>query len=140
MLFSLGFDTSSSIVLLSVSALAAEDVQKPYAVLLFPLLFASGMILVDSLDNVMMVYLYTPRMDWKRESKFKLEFGGGEDDKSDTGDSTERASLVSSESGGVFTQYGTVSHEEHYLSQHKMLDVNKYTILITALSVCVALG
>ena len=40
-LFSLGFDTSSSIVLLSVSALAAEDVQNPIYVLLFPLLFAA---------------------------------------------------------------------------------------------------
>ncbi|TIA92123.1 hypothetical protein E3P99_00720 [Wallemia hederae] len=140
MLFSLGFDTSSSIVLLSVSALAAEDAQSPYAVLLFPLLFASGMILVDSLDNVMMVVVYTPRTAWEKESKLKLSFGESEDAKSDTD-----TLLDSDISHADYAQYGALRNGEQdiseaHLSQQKKLDLNKYTIVITALSVSVALG
>ncbi|TIA93965.1 hypothetical protein E3P81_00496 [Wallemia ichthyophaga] len=139
-LFSLGFDTTSSMVLLSVSALAAEEVQKPYSILLFPLLFASGMILVDSLDNVMMLYLYTPRTDWRRESHFKLEFGEG---KNSATDRDETASLIDSGSEG--SRETQIQNTEYsglncYVRQQKMLDLNKSTILITALSVCFALG
>ncbi|TIC18949.1 NicO-domain-containing protein [Wallemia mellicola] len=139
-LFSLGFDTSSSIVLLSVSALAAEDVQNPIYVLLFPLLFAAGMILVDSLDNAMMVFLYTPRLEWKKEAQFKL-FENLNDDKSSIASeeaaSDEGAPLID----GDTNAYGTVTlPEDDKLVQQKILDINKYTVIITALSVTVALG
>ncbi|TIB99219.1 NicO-domain-containing protein [Wallemia mellicola] len=139
-LFSLGFDTSSSIVLLSVSALAAEDVQNPIYVLLFPLLFAAGMILVDSLDNAMMVFLYTPRLEWKKEAQFKL-FENLNDDKSSIASeeaaSDEGAPLID----GDTNAYGTVTlPEDDKLVQQKILDINKYTVIITALSVTIALG
>ncbi|KAI6041400.1 NicO-domain-containing protein [Pisolithus marmoratus] len=62
-LFGLGFDTASSIALLALSALAQQNDGdnriRPSQVLVLPLLFTSGMTLVDSLNSVMMLYSYT---------------------------------------------------------------------------------
>jgi high-affinity nickel-transport protein len=59
-LFGLGFDTATEVAVFGVSA--AQNAQGlPLAgVLLFPLLFAAGMTLVDTTDGVMMLGLY----DW----------------------------------------------------------------------------
>ncbi|KDN53375.1 NicO-domain-containing protein [Tilletiaria anomala UBC 951] len=69
-LYGIGFDTASSIALLSVSAIAStrSDAHRNGSVVLLALLFASGMCLVDSLDSIMMVYVYSPsamREGWK---------------------------------------------------------------------------
>ncbi|KAG8859873.1 hypothetical protein FRB91_006299 [Serendipita sp. 411] len=69
-LFGLGFDTASSIALLAVSALAKRDAQgkgiPTSSIVILPLLFTSGMTLIDSLDSVLMLYSYSgfPEKGW----------------------------------------------------------------------------
>ncbi|KAF9067737.1 high-affinity nickel-transport protein-domain-containing protein [Rhodocollybia butyracea] len=62
-LFGLGFDTTSSIALLAVSALAVKDSSgkaiPPSDVVILPFLFTAGMTLVDSLDSILMLYSYS---------------------------------------------------------------------------------
>ncbi|KAJ3918525.1 NicO-domain-containing protein [Lentinula edodes] len=61
LLFGLGFDTTSSIALLAVSALTKTSGGKaipPSDVVILPFLFTAGMTLVDSLDSVLMLYSY----------------------------------------------------------------------------------
>jgi len=50
-LFGLGFDTATEIGLLGISAAGASSGMSVWSILVFPALFASGMALVDSLDN-----------------------------------------------------------------------------------------
>jgi len=57
-LFGLGFDTATEIGLLGISAGSASSGMSVWSILVFPALFASGMILVDTLDNVIMVGAY----------------------------------------------------------------------------------
>jgi high-affinity nickel-transport protein len=57
-LFGLGFDTATEIGLLGLSAAGASSGMSVWSILVFPALFASGMALVDSLDNFMMVGAY----------------------------------------------------------------------------------
>ncbi|KAF9242515.1 NicO-domain-containing protein [Melanogaster broomeanus] len=63
LLFGLGFDTASSIALLAISALAKSDASgsriPPSEVIVLPLLFTTGMTLVDSLDSILMLYSYS---------------------------------------------------------------------------------
>ncbi|KIK57282.1 hypothetical protein GYMLUDRAFT_204164 [Collybiopsis luxurians FD-317 M1] len=62
-LFGLGFDTTSSIVLLAVSALAVKDANGKAIpsgdVVILPFLFTAGMTLIDSVDSILMLYSYT---------------------------------------------------------------------------------
>ncbi|KIK79907.1 hypothetical protein PAXRUDRAFT_833867 [Paxillus rubicundulus Ve08.2h10] len=62
-LFGLGFDTASSIALLAISALAKDDASgnriPPSQAIILPLLFTTGMTLVDSLDSILMLYSYS---------------------------------------------------------------------------------
>lgn len=57
-LFGLGFDTATEIGVLGISAASASNGMSVWAILIFPALFASGMALVDTLDNVLMVGAY----------------------------------------------------------------------------------
>jgi nickel/cobalt transporter (NiCoT) family protein len=57
-LFGLGFDTASEVALLGMSAAAGGAGMPIYYVLLFPLLFAAGMSLVDTTDSIMMLGAY----------------------------------------------------------------------------------
>ncbi len=57
-LFGLGFDTASEVTLLGLSAFAAGRSLPVAAVLVLPLMFATGMSLVDTLDGVLMQYAY----------------------------------------------------------------------------------
>jgi high-affinity nickel-transport protein len=57
-LFGLGFDTATEIGLLGLSAAEASKGLSISAVLVFPVLFAAGMSLVDSTDNVLMLGAY----------------------------------------------------------------------------------
>ncbi|WP_166313408.1 HoxN/HupN/NixA family nickel/cobalt transporter [Acetobacter estunensis] len=54
-LFGLGFDTATEIGLLGLTTTQARTDLPPATILLFPLLFTAGMMLVDSLDTVLMV-------------------------------------------------------------------------------------
>ena len=60
-LFGLGFDTATEVAILGISAALAKNSTLPlWGVLVFPLLFTSGMCLMDSLDGLVMMKIY----DW----------------------------------------------------------------------------
>lgn len=56
-LFALGFETASEISLFGLSAAASKDVST-WSILVFPVLFAAGMTLVDTIDGVLMIGAY----------------------------------------------------------------------------------
>lgn len=58
-MFGLGFDTSSEVALLGISALQASKGTSLWFILTFPLLFTAGMCLVDTIDGALMMSLYT---------------------------------------------------------------------------------
>lgn len=57
-LFGLGFDTATEIGLLAISASEASKGLSFGAVLVFPVLFAAGMSLIDTTDNILMLGAY----------------------------------------------------------------------------------
>jgi nickel/cobalt transporter (NiCoT) family protein len=57
-LFGLGFDTATEIGLLGISAAEASKGLSLSSILVFPVLFAAGMSLIDSTDNVLMLGAY----------------------------------------------------------------------------------
>jgi high-affinity nickel-transport protein len=58
LVFGIGFDTATEVVLLAATAYAATSGLPFYAVLALPLLFAGGMTLFDSLDGCFMNFAY----------------------------------------------------------------------------------
>jgi high-affinity nickel-transport protein len=58
LLFGLGFDTATEIGLLGLSAAEASKGLSLWSVMVFPVLFAAGMSLIDSTDNVLMLGAY----------------------------------------------------------------------------------
>ncbi|WP_461094236.1 HoxN/HupN/NixA family nickel/cobalt transporter, partial [Staphylococcus aureus] len=57
-LFGLGFDTASEIALLALSSGASQQAISFIGILSLPILFASGMSLLDTLDGLVMKYSY----------------------------------------------------------------------------------
>ncbi len=57
-LFGLGFDTATEVGLLGISAAGVSSGMSIWSIMVFPVLFASGMALIDSLDNFVMVGAY----------------------------------------------------------------------------------
>jgi high-affinity nickel-transport protein len=57
-LFGLGFDTATEIGLLGIAASEASKGLSLWAILVFPALFAAGMSLVDTTDNILMLGAY----------------------------------------------------------------------------------
>ena len=57
-LFGLGFDTATEIGLLGISTAGVSSGMSVWNMLIFPALFTSGMALIDSLDNLVMVGAY----------------------------------------------------------------------------------
>lgn len=57
-LFGLGFDTATEIGVLGISAAGASSGMSVWSILVFPALFTSGMALIDTLDNIIMVSAY----------------------------------------------------------------------------------
>jgi nickel/cobalt transporter (NiCoT) family protein len=57
-LFGLGFDTATEIGLLGISAVEASKGLPLTSILIFPALFAAGMTLVDTTDNILMLGAY----------------------------------------------------------------------------------
>ncbi|QMV18300.1 HoxN/HupN/NixA family nickel/cobalt transporter [Granulicella sp. 5B5] len=57
-LFGLGFDTATEIGLLGISASEASKGLSLWSVLVFPALFAAGMLLIDTTDNILMLGAY----------------------------------------------------------------------------------
>jgi high-affinity nickel-transport protein len=58
LLFGLGFDTATEIGLLGISAAEASRGLSFWAILVFPILFAAGMSLIDTTDNILMLGAY----------------------------------------------------------------------------------
>jgi nickel/cobalt transporter (NiCoT) family protein len=58
LLFGLGFDTATEIGLLGISAAEASKGLSLWSILVFPVLFAGGMALVDTTDNILMLGAY----------------------------------------------------------------------------------
>jgi high-affinity nickel-transport protein len=58
LLFGLGFDTATEIGLLGISASEAARGLSIWSILVFPALFAAGMSLVDTTDNILMLGAY----------------------------------------------------------------------------------
>jgi nickel/cobalt transporter (NiCoT) family protein len=58
LLFGLGFDTATEIGLLGISAVEASKGLSFWSVLVFPALFAAGMSLIDTTDNILMLGAY----------------------------------------------------------------------------------
>jgi high-affinity nickel-transport protein len=59
-LFGLGFDTATEVVLLGISAAAGAKGVSIWAIMVFPVLFAAGMSLIDTTDGIIMLRAY----DW----------------------------------------------------------------------------
>jgi high-affinity nickel-transport protein len=57
-LFGLGFDTATEIGLLGISAAEASSGLSLWSILVFPVLFAAGMSLIDTTDNILMLGAY----------------------------------------------------------------------------------
>jgi high-affinity nickel-transport protein len=57
-LFGLGFDTATEIGLLGIAAAEASKGLSFWSILVFPVLFAAGMSLIDTTDNVLMLGAY----------------------------------------------------------------------------------
>ncbi|MGB6975258.1 MAG: HoxN/HupN/NixA family nickel/cobalt transporter [Terracidiphilus sp.] len=57
-LFGLGFDTATEIGLLGISAAEASKGLSIWSILVFPALFAAGMSLIDTSDNILMLGAY----------------------------------------------------------------------------------
>jgi nickel/cobalt transporter (NiCoT) family protein len=57
-LFGLGFDTATEIGLLGISAAEAAKGIPFWSILVFPILFAAGMSLIDTTDNILMLGAY----------------------------------------------------------------------------------
>jgi high-affinity nickel-transport protein len=58
-LFGIGFDTASEVGILSMSAVFASAGRPLIDVMILPLVFSSGMVLLDSTDGVVMQYAYS---------------------------------------------------------------------------------
>jgi high-affinity nickel-transport protein len=58
-LFGLGFDTATEIGVLGISAAEATKGLSITAILIFPTLFAAGMLLIDTTDNILMLGAYS---------------------------------------------------------------------------------
>ena len=58
LLFGLGFDTATEIGVLGISATEASKGLSFASILIFPLLFAAGMSLIDTTDNILMLGAY----------------------------------------------------------------------------------
>jgi high-affinity nickel-transport protein len=57
-LFGLGFDTATEVALFGISTAAAAKGLSIGAMMIFPVLFAAGMVLVDTADGILMVGAY----------------------------------------------------------------------------------
>jgi nickel/cobalt transporter (NiCoT) family protein len=58
LLFGLGFDTATEIGLLGISAAEASKGLPIWSIMVFPMLFAAGMSLIDTTDNILMLGAY----------------------------------------------------------------------------------
>jgi high-affinity nickel-transport protein len=60
LLFGLGFDTASTVLLLAVSGIASAKTRRPADLVLLPLGFTAAMTAIDCLDGIVMAWAYAP--------------------------------------------------------------------------------
>ena len=58
-MFGLGFDTSSEVALLGIASIQGAKGTSIWLILIFPVLFTTGMCLLDTVDGALMMALYT---------------------------------------------------------------------------------
>ncbi|KAJ2961936.1 hypothetical protein NQZ79_g2878 [Umbelopsis isabellina] len=58
-LFGLGFDTSTEIALLSITAIQGANGMPIFHIIILPFLFTAGMSLIDTLDGMLMLFAYS---------------------------------------------------------------------------------
>lgn len=58
-LFGLGFDTSTEVALLGIASVQGAAGTPVYLIMIYPVLFTVGMLLIDTLDGAAMVFAYT---------------------------------------------------------------------------------
>ena len=77
-LFGMGFDTSSEIALLGISAIQAAKGTSIWLIMLFPMMFTAGMCLVDTIDGALMLTIYIlPMDDVKKNDETTVAGGDG---------------------------------------------------------------
>lgn len=140
-LFGFGFDTASSITLLSIAIVATRNQttedsvqssdQSAPQVILLALLFTAGMSLVDSLDSIMMIYAYafSPPDKEKGEKWWDL-FEKKEDLGTSSNEAAEEENKVESkENPEVLSE--NVSHLEQQVNVNNK-DLSKPKLLVSS--------
>ncbi|KIK18368.1 hypothetical protein PISMIDRAFT_684258 [Pisolithus microcarpus 441] len=146
-LFGLGFDTASSIALLALSALAQRSSGgngiRPSQVLVLPMLFTSGMTLVDSLNSVMMLYSYSgfTEHSWKIFER-TTPANEVEDGERTTHSARQHAGTSAIVIAGVSTgaEEGDkdVAREKDLVARTKRQTLSNLSILLTSMSILLA--
>lgn len=144
-LFGLGFDTASSIALLALSALAQRSSGgngiRPSQVLVLPMLFTSGMTLVDSLNSVMMLYSYSgfTEHSWKIFER-TTPANEVEDGERITHSARQHAgtSVIAGVSTGAEEGDKDVAREKDLVARTKRHTLSNLSILLTSMSILLA--
>ncbi|KAI6027496.1 NicO-domain-containing protein [Pisolithus microcarpus] len=144
-LFGLGFDTASSIALLALSALAQRSSGgngiRPSQVLVLPMLFTSGMTLVDSLNSVMMLYSYSgfTEHSWKIFER-TTPANEVEDGERITHSARQHAgtSVIAGVSTGAEEGDKDVAREKDLVARTKRQTLSNLSILLTSMSILLA--
>lgn len=137
LLFGLGFDTASSIALLSAAILAQQgEGGNTSDVILLAFLFTAGMTLVDSADSCLMIWAYAPDTNLRR-SRFAIRQKASEDAVTDVQDSQKAD--TEQQDDRTHAQ-NAVPHliEGNETRQVIELSASKLSILLTLLSIMIA--
>ena len=144
-LFGLGFDTSSQVALLGISAVQSASGRSFWLILIFPLLFTVGMCLLDTLDGALMLSLYTAGAGMKPNDREPLasldrpeaeENDGREEQHRSSGDNTETPTGVNCQPAADTL---SVKHPaERNAARPDALTMLYYNFILTVLTVTVA--
>jgi len=150
-LFGLGFDTASSIALLSLSAIAKGGSNGQHFrathIIILPFMFTSGMSFIDSLDSVIMTFSYTgilerkknfrllekPTLSWEREPKSPTSVLENADEKKDRVVTGEQPALYSQDQ-----QTESNSEAQAQLMRLKQYTTSNLGITLTLMSIVLA--
>ncbi|KAL9084678.1 MAG: hypothetical protein Q9159_005108 [Coniocarpon cinnabarinum] len=143
-LFGLGFDTSSQIALLGISAVQSVSGRSFWLILIFPVLFTAGMCLLDTTDGALMLSLYTAGAQRPEKDRECSAPPNIRDMHATTSDAA-RADIVRAEE----SQTTRVRGDESVAEQHRQTEAHQarrpdaltllyYNTILTVLTVIVA--
>ncbi|KAF7512520.1 hypothetical protein GJ744_001455 [Endocarpon pusillum] len=133
-LFGMGFDTSSEIALLGVSAIQAAKGTSIWLIMLFPIMFTAGMCLVDTIDGALMLTIYIlPMDDVKKNNETTLRGGGG-----NSRDDVKKNDKTTVTGGGGNSRDEGATNQANARAKDPLTFLY-YSIVLTALTVIVAL-